>query len=568
MLKAIRSSLLLALVAVSFFVLPAAPVAAQSCEGTGYTLVLHSTYAPGGTYITSPAPVSGTCYMFAPSGSATYTITLGSANYAQTGDVFLVGNLFDGVITTSDTIELWTVVPSSTATATSTPEPEVLPFGCTAPAPLLGYTSVFVLAGHYTSNLVPSGAGGDAGYEFPLPDPAGATWVDIQWVNMTNIGEGGFVNTMDGSTDISNIAMQFDADGRWGSNYIRTTFTTVINAGRPAVQADFCFWYRYPETTPTPTLSPTVTPTATIPAPTVPPSYNCFSYPAGVDADGYYVRITGDYYQKRVRAYPVGTSINISAILIDGSSVSASLGSNDFFTVASHTSSLEFTATPNAPFTIQVCDLLLATLTPTRTPILFGTATPTRTPTVTRTPTSTPTGTLLPSVTPTASATPTIVPSATRPPNCATPDSEDSGECALIDGQQTQIALMQTVVAAQTALPFPEMTTPTPFNPDTIIAECNYEPCHAFSEVKETITDVLESMDQNASGCVSPPFLVSLGGGSFGLGAYQAVWDQSFCWVVDISTSIREVMRFLSLIAFAFIFFRYIIRHVRRLGDV
>lgn len=537
-------------------------VFAQSCGGLpGESRLLVDTYAASGTYVFSPTPDPAICYFFHSLGSATYTVTLGSANYPQTGDVYFTGNLFDGVITGPDAVELWQVLPISTPTATASATPGA--GGCYT------YTSSNVIVEEYgggTASVVTNSA--------PFP------------YEIAGVYEPGvvFLGDFIGWTIVlhdQNLYISFNPGGQV---HMSTNHTIAVNTvsmfpnGVNPFVFDLCPPVAPATITPTPTLTstatPTFLPTATyLPTP-LPNQGTCVLLGATNTGTQYLLHRSGDLFGYTFRiSTPLGAeqTIAVDALAIDGTTVHNDINNNVFYAINRHTLYVDWS--DSAFFGVQLCSGV--TITPTRTPLPpFGTLTPSRTPTSTLTATPTPIGTLTPSIVPTSTPTRTPMPTPTRPSNCATPDNEDSGECALIDGQQTQIALELTMVAVPGTPSIAEIPTPTDISFETIstaiAAVCTKDPCYnlkKFQEIGTSSLDVFINADNNT--CHAPSFPFEFGSGDFAIGSYmQFGFSKAVCWVIDVTTPIRIIMRALSVLGIFFMLWKYYIKTMRRLGDV
>lgn len=321
--------------------------------------------------------------------------------------------------------------------------------------------------------------------------------------------------------------------------------------------------------TPTNTLTPVNTPTD-LPEPTLPPNLACLVQPSILVGAQYQVNATGDKFGQQVRAYPIPFEgyINIAVVLFSGTT-NARLVNTGFQLVDLHTTSLRFTSSNNRPFSVQWCTVIAAT-TSTAVPTIssFATFTPS--------PTETSTGTLTPSPTQTRTNTPvpSNTPTRTAVTTCLTPAGEDTAECVIIGLQLTQIALQQTMAAP---IPTPAALTPVITRAEnsgsfsTVVAvACTKDPCYNIVRMNDLVKDSLTLFTAvDNSVCSVPSFPFAFGTGLFGIGNYVEVgFSNAVCWVIDITTSIRTIMRFLSVVAVFFMLYKYYIRTVRRLGDV
>lgn len=518
-----------------------APALAQSC-GAGGTEALYGSYPGGATYILS---VPAGCYRFHPLGSSVYQISLGTANYAQSGDVYLTSSLFDGLVTNANTVELFTVIPSATSTPSITPTPAITCVDVASD----GFFEVFV----------------DTSYE--------------GWIVSGNADGGGI------DLWTSNVARA----RRWSSGVFSDTLTPTSANNPPFFQPHGPGYYFGPanvnhsytltfcsgigsSSTPTPTLSPTVT---VPPTPTTQPGLACVTYMSSGSPP--LVFVPGDQFGKQVRGYPIPVEgeISIDVHLVGGSTTVAHLDTGAYYSIGLHTTSMSFSSSNGASFFIQLCSSAPAsTPTITSTPGVFGTPTYTRTPTSTPTSTNTPTGTILPSSTPTVTPTPTDDPTPTLISTCLTPESEDSAECVLIGIGQTQVALQQTLVAPySTPGPLTPVITRVPpsGSASTVVAAlCSKDPCYNLMRMNEIATGsltVFTLADDNV--CRAPTFPFAFGTGLFGIGNYiQVGFGNTICWFIDTTTPVRNIMRFLSIIGVFFMLYKYYVRTVRRLGDV
>lgn len=193
--------------------------------------------------------------------------------------------------------------------------------------------------------------------------------------------------------------------------------------------------------------------------------------------------------------------------------------------------------------------------TPTPTAPIFGTPTNTRTPTRTPTNTRTPTSTRTPTATYTPRPTPTI--SFT----CLTPVNEDAAECIIIDLQNTQIAIQETIAAALN--PTIESFTPQPA--PTVVASidaaisliCDRDPCYTVALAKDVLFWTVDyvSKQDTAPGCeglmiLPPPDAET---------HFQLPSDLSvgFCGFLYVTRNFRSLFRLVSVFFFiiGFLFF-------------
>lgn len=557
----------LALAVLSPLFAPPSVALAQSCAfDPGATLVLWDSYEPNGSY--SFIPPDADCLLFHPLGPSEYSISLTSGDFEYTGDIYQSRAGVVGLITTDDTVEIYQQFPDAG-----------LPFGCEYPTPEIGYTWVLAMAGQYSFQL-------DVGYAARLPyiltdvtvdqvyisitDMSGVADGAFMWIDLYGDGVGMSVNGL-GLQPIPVVGLPLGAPPFYSGDY---PMEIVFRSNHPMITAvaDTCIFERRAigAATATPTL--TSTPSA-IPSPTMPVGLSCFTYVAvNTAGEGWVVAIATDLYGESVRVYPVPPNVTLTAQLLDGSFMTVEIASNSFFVVAAHGTSFVFTSV--APFTMQRCVSAAVTSTPSPTSPLLTTPTNTRTPTVTRTPSATPTGTLLPSPTSTTTNTPTTAPTATLIPTCLTPDSEDSGECVLIGLEQTQVALMQTITAPYVTAPPVLFQTSTPISADnvqTVVAlACTKDPCYNYTRLKDVTTQSMSVfLEANNDVCAAPSFPFDFAPGLFGIGTYMATWfPTAVCFVIDITTPIRTIMRFLSVIGVFFMLWKYYIRTTRRLGDV
>jgi hypothetical protein len=159
-----------------------------------------------------------------------------------------------------------------------------------------------------------------------------------------------------------------------------------------------------------------------------------------------------------------------------------------------------------------------------------NTATASRTPTITTTSTATATA----SRTPTATRTP--FPTATFPPGCDDPPAEDYAECQLVRLQQTQIALMETMLAP-TATWVASTLQPTPtYIPMDVLFEdmCEFEPCYTARVGVREMGVMLETAQASMNvPCSALPWTDGGSTGLFEMGLPQADVAAGFCWFVE-----------------------------------
>lgn len=530
--------------------LPVPRAAAQSCGGLpGESRLLVDTYAASGTYIFSPTPNPAICYFFHSLGSDTYTVTLGAANYPQTGDVYFMGNLFDGVITAGDSVELWQVLPDTTPTITPLPTSTTLP-NCDVQR--LGmYSGENIVWFYDTINV-------SQGYDY------------IKW-DFVPTGNANFALVLNGSLNI-NPYTEWHAEFRFDGGYTTIGLqAATFFPGTADISFLLCHDAVVETSTPTPTLTPTSTstptflPTATnLPTP-LPNQGTCVLLGATNTGTQYLLHRVGDLFGYTFRiSTPLGPeqTIAVDALAIDGTTVHNDINNNVFYAINRHTVYVDWS--DSAFFGVQLCSGV--TVPPTRTPLPpFSTLSPT----ATSTPTSTPTGTLLPTSTSTATYTP--VPTPTTPPTCLTPENEDSGECTIINLQQTQIALQQTQIAqgnlATVVIPT-SAATPEPNIAGAIGIICERDPCASIGVVSDGVSQIIDKLqaNQEAPDCSAAFADLPDTGGGWALD--MAGVAAPFCAVVEMTTYYREWLRVISVFFSALMAYGYYKLTMRRMGDV
>lgn len=321
-------------------------------------------------------------------------------------------------------------------------------------------------------------------------------------------------------------------------------------------EADVCIWLVNFVGTPTPTPTPTITatPTAVVtgtPLPTPLPSYGtCVLVNASLNSGVYAISVFSDMYLRHWRIQTGNLPVTFSASSPDGSFL-FDINDRDWKRLTLHTSFSIWTST--TPFSVSLCTPIpvIPTLTATVNP--FSTLTPTRTAT------ATPTGTITPSVTGSPTNTGTPLPTSTPPGTCATPDSEDSAECAILE-------LLKTPPVIETPVP---VSTPVPNISTAVAIICERDPCASAGDVTETIGDIIVILEESshAPNCMDFQWPSGIGGGT-----YFQLPEQDFavglCAFLDMSATLRAWMRVLSVFFFAMIGVKYYLMTMRRVGDV
>lgn len=495
-------------------------------------------------------------------------------------DILGVGPVFHLLVYGTDPSA--TPTPTSTGpTATPTDYPlGCSPFGVSGRAPADGYSWSLEYSGRHTWPYSSTGPGDTV----PIP-PINADEVVIQLENV-NTNNGGFSSYVLSDNSGVNALVWHLVPGNPEVNLLvsgvnqETRFYHFPTGGGDTsiYEADVCIWSVDFVGTPTPTLSPTSTATATAfvsptPLSTPLPSYgSCVLINAVFNDTAYMINGTGDFFGRYWRIYSGNLPVQLTVTTPLGGSAGG-IATRDWLALSEHSTFVRWSSVN--PFVLQLCSIPAVPPTTTATINPVATLTPTLTPTPTRTATSTPTGTLTPSSTPTASNTPTVVPSTTPNATCLTPAGEDEAECIIIGLEQTQIALQQTM-AAPVLTPLPlDITTSTPvFNEvavSTVVAAlCTKDPCYNLQKFRDTVTVSLDIFAQvDSSQCHQLAFPFDFGSGQFSIGPEMATtFGDTVCWFVELTTPIRNIMRFLSVIGVFFMLWQYYTRTMRRLGDV
>lgn len=479
-------------------------------------------------------------------------------------DVLGVGPVFHLIVYGLDP----SATPTFTPSPSITPTPSGLPFGCTTPGGIpFGHYAVFVASGHFTSIETSDPS---SGFVFPLPDATNVAYVSAQWANINHGGLAGRYNSFDapGGTLISSRDMYdaFFPGSRWVDTGTHITFSTVPGFVPSPIEADFCFWYYYPDAIPTPTpiAAATATPAVTnTPLPTPLPSYgSCVLINASLSDSIYSVNGTGDFFGRYWRIYSGILPVQLTTTTPLGGSAGG-ITTREWLALSEHTTSVRWSSVNS--FVLQLCSVPAVPPTITATSNPFATLTATRTATATRTSTATRTATATATATGTATSTPTI------PPTCLTPENEDSGECVIINQQQTQIALQLTQIAISNP-PSPIIPalvdTPVPDISTAVAFICERDPCATGALLADAVGDIVIQLQQNAD---APDCMVAFADLPDTTGAFAL--DMSgvgppFCAVMDMTTYYREWSRNLSVFFSFLLAYSYYKATARRLGDV
>lgn len=222
------------------------------------------------------------------------------------------------------------------------------------------------------------------------------------------------------------------------------------------------------------------------------------------------------------------------------------------------------------PTLLRICSsssLATATATAAGTPTNTATVGPTNTPTITPSPTLTPTPG------PTLTPTDTPLPTATVPldnQDCLI-GPVDGRDCDIVNNQRTQIALQLTEIAMMPGTYVPGIPTGAPTGEANLatvsVILCSKDPCYSISQVGGSVVGVVTTMQSYASApdCATVSF-----------GTWGAAWldfsddgfSDGFCFFIDRTETVREIMRALSILLILFIVWRYVSKTMRRLGDV
>lgn len=222
------------------------------------------------------------------------------------------------------------------------------------------------------------------------------------------------------------------------------------------------------------------------------------------------------------------------------------------------------------PTLLRICSaisLATATATVEGTPTNTATVAPTLTPSSTSTPTDTPT------------PGPTLTPSDTPLPTATVPlDNQDcligpvdGRDCEIVNNQRTQIALQLTEIAMMPGTYVPGIPTGAPTGEANLatvsVILCSKDPCYSINQVGGSVVGVVTTMQSyaNAPDCATVSF-----------GTWGAAWldfsddgfSDGFCFFIDRTETVREIMRALSILLILFIVWRYVSKTMRRLGDV
>lgn len=106
--------------------------------------------------------------------------------------------------------------------------------------------------------------------------------------------------------------------------------------------------------------------------------------------------------------------------------------------------------------------------------------------------------------------------------------------------------------------------------PTVVALLCSKDPCYNMMRISEVVNISLNTFTQvDNDSCHAPTFPFDFGTGLFGIGNYIDVgFGNTICWFIDLTTPIRNIMRFLSVIGVCFMLWKFYIRTMRRLGDV
>lgn len=238
---------------------------------------------------------------------------------------------------------------------------------------------------------------------------------------------------------------------------------------------------------------------------------------------------------------------------------------------------------------VEICGTVATfTPSPTLSPTVTntaGSATPTLVPagTVTNTPTRTSTGTA------TGTATATVTATATSTATSSfTPVATYAGDCTGVDPARdlecTQVALLQTIVAQENTVVIQYPTLPVPTGRATLTPGLDFaaavatsqalvgdrEPFASTGKIAELATGVVTmlSANQNAPQCdaaLDPRFDVL----NFGLFPMPGEGvRQGFCWVIEQTEVQREWLRMISVAFATLMLWRWLQRHLEKMGDV
>lgn len=360
------------------------------------------------------------------------------------------------------------------------------------------------------------------------------------------------------------IDIPYDSLMQWG----RSSGTYMVAGVDGPTQMRVC---ELPPSTPTPG-TPTVTP---------PMPQNCVPYSVDGSARELYIG-----RNQLIRIEPAEAEINVSLLggyyrsVADGDTWPEDSGYYPVWTNFGGAVVVRICGSPLPPPTVTVPPasptLPLPTLTATPT------ATPTDVPTLTPTATMTPTMTATPTITPTMTATPlpATVTALVGNTDCAV-GPVDGRDCEMEANQRTQIALQETQIAFQQrtdeALTAEVILTPfVHLTPDreeqvglvrTVMA--GREPFAAGQAVVAGVYDIADALSSaRRPHCADVAAPIGVVNDSSVLESPVARLGDGFCMFLDLTEQPRYWLRLFSVALFGVVLMMYVMRTLRRVGDV